>query len=425
MIIVASQRAGAKALADHLMNDRDNDHLTLATIDGFMADDLHGALEEAEAISLGTQCTQFMFSVSLNPPADVIASDEQFEETAERVAQIMGLEGQPYALVIHEKQGRRHAHVVWSRIDSDTMTAINLPHFKLKMRDLSREMFLDHGWELPKGLKSYGQKDPLNFTLSEWQQAQRIGSDPRELKPLFQEAWAQSDDAKSLKAALADKGLYIAKGDRRGVVALDIQGNIYALARWTGVKSREVKARLGDALDLQPLSEVQNWLKTRKTSQVQSFVDQVKNKQARDMQPMLEERAQMVTQQRAERSDLKAKQDARWQREVKERSDRLNKGLRGLFDRMTGAHQAMVKRNETEALACLRRDQEQRDRLIHAQMAERRELQARATNLKAKHMADRKILAQQIVQYMNRSARGPTPAPSRTRRRNRGPNISR
>ena len=56
MILVGSQRSGAKALADHLMNDRENDHVTLAEVDGFIAEDLHGALEEAEAVSMATQC---------------------------------------------------------------------------------------------------------------------------------------------------------------------------------------------------------------------------------------------------------------------------------------------------------------------------------------------------------------------------------
>ena len=33
MILVASQRSGAVALADHLMNTRDNDHVELIELD--------------------------------------------------------------------------------------------------------------------------------------------------------------------------------------------------------------------------------------------------------------------------------------------------------------------------------------------------------------------------------------------------------
>ncbi|GFE50833.1 hypothetical protein So717_25860 [Roseobacter cerasinus] len=46
------------------------------------------------------------------------------------------------------------------------------------------------------------------------------------------------------------------QGDRRGVVVLDINGNVYALARWTGIETKEFKARLGATPDLQPNADV-------------------------------------------------------------------------------------------------------------------------------------------------------------------------
>ena len=402
VIIVASQRSGACALADHLMNDQDNDHVTLSKIEGFMANDLHGALDEAHAVSKATQCKQFLFSVSLNPPEDVIASEEDFQRAADRVADAVGLSEQPYALVIHEKNGRRHAHVVWSRINADEMKAINLSHFKNKLRDVSRDLFLEHGWVLPKGLKTYGQSDPLSFSLSEWQQAQRIGVDAREMKQLFQEAWAQSDDLRSLNHALSNKGLYIATGDRRGVVALDIQGNVYALAKWTGIRTKEVKARLGDKPDLQSVSEVGAWLHELKTDQVKGYIHQIKSQHVSEMQPFYAERAELVTLQRAERRHLKVQQEKQWGEETKKRSDRVNKGIRGLFDRLTGAHRKTVKVNEREALECLRRDRNQRDRLIEAQMEERRDLQSRVWQVRSKQKKGRELLSRNIATYLRR-----------------------
>ncbi|MCF6178937.1 MAG: efflux RND transporter periplasmic adaptor subunit, partial [Geopsychrobacter sp.] len=41
--------------------------------------------------------------------------------------------------VFHEKEGRRHVQCVWSRIEVEKMKAINLPHFKLKLWDVSDE----------------------------------------------------------------------------------------------------------------------------------------------------------------------------------------------------------------------------------------------------------------------------------------------
>jgi len=359
------------ALADHLMNDIENDHVEVIAIDGFMADDLHGALEEAHAISMGTKCQKFLVSVSLNPPEGVVVTNEGFEEAADRVAQKLGLDDHPRAIVVHEKNGRRHAHAVWHRIDTDTMTAKELGLYKLKLRELSKELFLDHGWDLPEGLCTYGKGDPLNFTLEQWQQAQRLGVDPREMKQAFHEAWSQSDDRKSLMNALRDRGLYLAKGDRRGFVALDIDGNVYSLSRWAGIKTKDVKARLGDASEIVSVSTVTEWLKGRKTEQVLGYVRQVKVKHANEMQPLHDERAEMVAAQRKNRANLEKKQDERWAKETKERQDRLNGGLRGLFDRITGAHRKTQRRNEREAVNCAHRDQEQRNTLIYAHMAER------------------------------------------------------
>lgn len=158
MILKGSQRAGASALAAHLMNERDNDHVAVLELRGFVGDSLHDALSEMHAISKATQCKQFMFSLSLNPPQDHIATEAELLDAANRAEQALGLDGQPRAIVMHEKEGRRHAHVVWSRIDTDEMKAINLPHFKNKMRDLSRDLYLDQGWVLPDGLATYGNK---------------------------------------------------------------------------------------------------------------------------------------------------------------------------------------------------------------------------------------------------------------------------
>lgn len=70
------------------------------------------------------------------------------------------------------------AHVVWSRIDAQRMRAINLPHYKVKLSDVSRQLFLDQGWDMPRGLQDRRLRDPLNFTREEWQQAKRVGLEP-------------------------------------------------------------------------------------------------------------------------------------------------------------------------------------------------------------------------------------------------------
>ncbi|WP_082005653.1 relaxase/mobilization nuclease domain-containing protein [Halocynthiibacter namhaensis] len=286
MILKGSQRSGAKALADHLMNDRDNDHVSCLELRDFSSDQLHGALSEMHAISKATQCKQFMFSLSLNPPQDHIATEQDFLEAADRAEQQLGLSDQPRAIVMHEKEGRRHAHVVWSRIDADEMKAINLPHFKNKLRDLSRDLFLDHGWELPDGLATYGNKSPLNFTLEEWQQAKRQGLDPREIKQTFQQAWERCDSQIGFKNALEDRGYFLARGDRRGFVALDVDGNVHSIAKWAGLKTKDVTSKLGSPENLPSVDETQSIIRSKVSDQMRDYISDIKDRQNSDLGPL-------------------------------------------------------------------------------------------------------------------------------------------
>ncbi len=123
MILKGSQRGGGQGLAVHLMRTDENEHVEVHELRGFAADDLPGAFKEAQAVSRATRCRQFLFSLSLNPPETENVSVATFEAAIDRVEEKLGLEGQPRAVVFHEKEGRRHAHCVWSRIDAETMTA--------------------------------------------------------------------------------------------------------------------------------------------------------------------------------------------------------------------------------------------------------------------------------------------------------------
>ena len=246
MILKAKERGDGGQLARYLLATRDNEHVELHEVSGFVSDILLDAFHEADAIARGTRCKNYLFSMSLNPPEGAYVETEVFETTADLIEKKIGLENQPRTIVFHEKDGRRHAHVVWSRIDSEKMRAINLPHYKTKLRDVSRSLYLEHGWDMPRGLQDRRLRDPLNFTREEWQQAKRAGVDPREIKTALQDAWKLSDNRASFEAALKERGFWLARGDRRGFVALDYRGEVYSLSRYAGVKTKELEARLGD-----------------------------------------------------------------------------------------------------------------------------------------------------------------------------------
>ncbi len=123
------------------------------------------------------------------------------------------------------------------------------------------------------------------------------------------------------------------------------------------------------------------------------------------MAPLMRERQTLVIAHRTERHHLNDQQDQRWQVEQQQRSDRLRKGFGAVLDYVTGRTKAIRKANEAEALDGMRRDRDQRDRLVLAQMVERRELQKRIHTLRQQHQQDRRILARDVTQYLRRQER--------------------
>ena len=252
MILKASQRGGAKQLGLHLLKMTENERVEVHEVRGFISDDVMDAMHEAYAVSRGTKCRQFLFSVSLNPPETENVRIEVFEQALAKIEERNGLTDQPRIIVFHEKEGRRHCHAVWSRIDAESMTAKPLPHFKLKLRDVSKELYIENGWKMPRGFIDQKQRDPRNFTLDEWQQAKRNGHNAKDLKALVQECWAASDSRQAFASALQERGLYLARGDRRGHVAVTYDGEVHSIARMIGKPTKDIAGRLGDPRNRTP-----------------------------------------------------------------------------------------------------------------------------------------------------------------------------
>jgi len=402
VILKASQRAGGNQLAAHLLNDHDNEHVTVHELRGFVADDLHGAFQEAHAISRGTKCKQYLFSLSLNPPKGETAREEDFERAADEAERRLGLSGQPRAIVLHEKEGRRHAHVVWSRIDADEMKAINLPFFKQKLNGLARELYLEHGWTLPDGLRTHGGKSPLNFTLDEWQQAKRLGRDPREIKDAIRDCWMRSDNAKALSHALEERGYFLAQGDRRGFVVMDTDGEVFSLARYAGVKTKDAREKLGDPEALPSIATVKANLARTTTRQVAAFARDIRARHEHELIEGKKKLLALAFEQRAERRQLGAIQRLRGDTEAKARSARFRRGLAGLWDTVTGRRRQIRLENEAATAACAKRDAAERDVLVASQFERRRPFQVDLDRTRKRHVEERRLLARQIAEHRRR-----------------------
>lgn len=376
MILKAKERGNAAQLASYLLSMRDNEHVELHEVRGFVSDDLKEAFAEAEAIASATKCQKHLFSISLNPPQDQHVSREAFEEAVEKVEAKVGLAGHPRAIVFHEKEGRRHAHAVWSRIDSEAMRAKNMGFYKHKLMDVSRDLFLEHGWEMPKGMLDHNMRNPLNFTHAEWQQSKRTNQDPRLIKAAIQSCWKASDNQATLKAALEDKGFFLAQGDRRAAVAIDVRGEVYALSRMAGVKAKDVRARIGDMKALPSVDQTKQRISDRMTDKLNGYLHEVRAG-AKTLPPGIAFKLeQMVARHRDERKTTWARHEQRELREKQARAARLPKGFKGIWSRVTGKFSKIKEKNEMETLQCWQRDVKERNALYHRQLDERAKIQA-------------------------------------------------
>lgn len=400
MILKGAQRGGAAQLARHLLKTEENEHVEIHELDGFIADDLHGALQEIYAVSRGTKCQQFMFSVSLNPPENESVPVEYFEQAIKDIETELGLEGQPRAVIFHEKEGRRHCHAVWSRIDAQEMKAINLPYYKFKLRDVSKQLYFRYGWKMPRGFLDSRDKDPFSYSLAEWQQAKRLGEDPKVLQRIFQECWAVSDNKKAFEQALQGYGLYLAKGNRRGYVAIDYRGEVYSLSRWVKVKAKDLKQRLGNPESLPGTDKVKAHIAQRMTENLQTYIQEAQDQLKQKVQPYIQKKRTLQNQHRNERSRLQQKQEERWQQEAIQRSQRLPRGFKGIWFRITGKYQKIRDQNEAETEKGRLRDREQKQALIDHHLAQRQKLQTQIRPILQEHKEKILGLRQDIARYM-------------------------
>lgn len=421
MILKASQRGGGKQLALHLLKTEENEHVEIHEVRGFIAEDVVGAFKEAHATAKGTRCRQYLFSVSLSPPPKEAVRPEVFEAAIAKIEERTGLTGQPRVIVFHEKEGRRHAHAVWSRIDAAEMKAVQLSHFKTKLREVSKELYLEHGWKMPGGLADSKERDPKNFSLDEWQQAKRIGADPKALKSIVQECWAISDSKAAFSAALEARGLYLARGDRRGHVALTFEGEPLSIARMLGKKSKEVEDRLGDPSTSRSVEEAKSYIGAQIAPRLHGLIQEAQRARMNEVSPLDRQRLALRDQHRQERERLEAAQKQRLEEETRARAAKLRKGALGVWDRLTGKHGKVTKQNELEALMGLERDREQRHRLWSAQLKDRQRLQEQIETALIRYrervlslhadLSRAREMQSRPPQEQERAQRSPAPAP--------------
>lgn len=205
----------------------------------------------------------YHFSLSWAP--DEQPSREQMEAAALAATERLGLSAHQFYMVAHDDTEHPHVHIVASLVDPETGRIANVYKDREKLDRWAHEYEQTHGIKcearaekfaaLEQGALAY-DAPPLAKQISRADHARNAT-----------DAYRASDSGEALAAALEAKGLTLARGDRRGFVVVDAQGEIYALARLIeGVKTKEVSERL-KGIDREALPQADDLAAQRQKAQ--------------------------------------------------------------------------------------------------------------------------------------------------------------
>ena len=153
---------------------------------------------------------------------DQTLSDEDWIRAADIMEEERGYTGQKRAIVLHEKKGKIHAHIVWERYDHET-GIMKSDSFSYHDHDKARRrMEIEFGHQLTPVRNS---KRPV-------------------MKEYLTSIWQQTDNADAFMQGIAEKGYIVAAGTDRPYMVVDDTGRSFNLVRQLeGVNTLEVRKR--------------------------------------------------------------------------------------------------------------------------------------------------------------------------------------
>ena len=247
---------GPKQLGNYLAEPGENENIQVIDVRGTVADDPRGAVLEMDAHAAGTRCEKPLYHAFINPEPPYSLSTEQISEAVEALEAKLGFDGHARLVVLHEKHGRQHLHVVWSRIDLDRMVAVSDSHNYRKHEETARDLERRFGHPHVQGVhheRDGVERPERTPSRAELRQEERTGIRGKDVREEVTALFKASDGAEAFKAALEDKDYILAQGDARVFVIVDRAGGIHSLARRIeGTNTAELRKFMA-GIDLQSL----------------------------------------------------------------------------------------------------------------------------------------------------------------------------
>jgi relaxase-like protein len=250
MVINGASRRNVGFWVKHLQNDAKNDRAELREVRGLAAENLADALHEMQDDARDTRCKNFMYQVNFNPCEHEHLTEAQWERAFEIFEQHRGIPaGQPRVVYEHEKEGRIHRHVIWSRIILEEHRAwsdgLDAKICHAASREIERELGLERT-PSPLDKDRDGPRPPRAPKSYEMFRGLRSGSDPRDVTEEVTMIFRASLNAADFVNGLRQHGYELVQGDRAFCI-LDRAGDVHSLARRIdGINTKELRTFMQD-----------------------------------------------------------------------------------------------------------------------------------------------------------------------------------
>lgn len=261
MIAGATRGVGGAALARHLSKTAVGQQVLVMLPRGLAAETLKGQIAELVADAAHGRTARPVHHIHVDPPPEASNPNEIIGTFLRHYETEFGLRHNQRCGVFHLKDGRQHAHVVYSLVGEDGRVA-DLRHEYARREKISRITEFECGLPMVKGkhnravakaLRQEGRADiadamgaagllegrrPVaHSTPRQRAQAERTGVPLDEIRNQVLAAWRASDDAKSFAIALHAWGTSVATGDR-GLILVDCAGGTHSLNRTLATAAR-------------------------------------------------------------------------------------------------------------------------------------------------------------------------------------------
>jgi hypothetical protein len=385
---------------------------------GFATDSVFDALALVQLQSQGTHCQKPIFHVQVRLPEKENLTRAQWFEVTNRIEHRLGFDGQPRAVVFHQKEGGEHMHIAWSRIGED-MRAIDPGLFKLKLKEVCRELEREMGLQAVKNEREPSERTrPAN--RGEYEEARRLKTDLKAIRESIRDCLEESHTATGFAAALEEKGFVLARGDRRAFVIVDGKGGMHALSkRITGLTMGETRGRLAGLAEAElPSIEQARAIQQERTPQREKGVKGMSQEQALTEEDQKKQEAQkeeenLHLQLEAQVNHLVqlSKEESQKQKAIQDEEDRKQKVIEEDQQKQNAQKEEAQKEEENRRLAF----KEQADRLAQqAEEMEQQERQLEAYKAELAHQAEegrlqaeRERAAQDTARANEREIRNP------------------